>query len=998
MVDIRGEAYPLPTTTTGWYPRGHFLPPGLYPRLLEPQREADNHRLSLAIGCAGQLPPMRRSARPMAVSSRRRDRSAPLLGRGRELRALGRLIDSVRAGESQVLVIRGEPGVGKTALLDNLAGRASGCRVARATGVQSEMELAFGGLHQLCAPMLDHTERLPVPQREALRTVFGFSAGPAPDRFLVGLAVLGLLSEVAADRPLLCVIDDEEWLDTASAQALGFVARRLVAEPVSLVFAANDPGVELAGLPELTVEGLNDDDARALLDSVLAGPLDARIRDQIVSEARGNPLALLELPHGLTPAQLAGGFGLPAARPPSSRIEESFRRQLEALPAQTRRLLQLAAADPSGDPVLVWRAAGQLGIPMSAGMPAVEAGLVEFGARARFRHPLVRSAAYQSASVRDRQDVHRALAEATDPHINPDCRAWHQAQAAPGPDEEIARELERSADRAHAHGGMAAQAAFLERAAMLTAEPGQRARRLLAAARAMCDAGALDAALGLLVALEVESLDQLQGAEMEYLHGQIALEQRRCGDAARLLLGGARRLEPVDAYLARAAHLDGLVAAVWASDIGRPFLREAAGAARAAPPGPDPPRAIDALLDAVALRLTEGYAAAAPALDRALKMVLAQEASSGEAGRQLWLAGGRISQIIAAELWDFESWHTLAAGRVQFCRKTGTLMHLARALNSLARTHILAGDMATAARLIEEDKLIAETTGNPTIADAAMMLAAWRGEEQETAELVETISREARALGADRLASLAAYGSSVLLNGLGQHAAACHAARLAFEHEPLGLGSHIVPELAEAAARTGDVGLVKTALEWLSERARVTPTEWVRGIEARVRALQSGGEEAASCYRQSIERLGRTRVRAQLARSHLLYGEWLRRERCRGEAREQLRTAYEMLDAMGIGAFAERARRELQATGETARKRTVEHAVELTAQEAQVARLARDGLSNPEIGARLFISTRTVQYHLSKVFTKLGISSRSQLHRALPGSADITHVAPAPPT
>jgi DNA-binding CsgD family transcriptional regulator len=904
------------------------------------------------------------------------------------LRVLARFIDGVRAGESRVLVVRGEPGAGKTALLDYVAGRASGWRVARATGVQSEMELAFAGLHQLCAPMLDCAGRLPTPQREALLTALGITAGPAPDRFLVALAVLSLLSEVAGDRPLVCIVDDQQWLDSASAQALGFVARRLAADPVGLVFAVRDPGDELAGLPELTVEGLNHDDAQALLDSVLAGPLDARVRDQLLSETRGNPLALLELPRGLTPGQLAGGFGLPGARPLSGRIEESFRRQLGALPTQTRRLLQLAAADPSGDPVLVRRTAGRLGIPQSAWTPAVDTGLVEFGARVRFRHPLVRSAAYQSASVLQRQDVHRALAEATDPQIDPDRRAWHRAQAAAGPDEEIAAELELSAGRAQACGGLAAAAAFLERAAMLTPGPARRSHRLLAAARAKCGAGALDAALGLLVAAEAGPLDQLQAAEVERLRGQIALDQRRGTDAARLLLRGARRLEAVDGSLARAAHLDALVAACWASDMGSPVLREAAEAARTAPLGPDPPRAVDLLLDAIALRLTEGYAAAAPALDRALKMVLALDVSSGEASRWLWLAGGRITQNVAMELWDFESWHGLGVGQVQFSRNTGALMHLAYALNYLARTHILTGELATAARLVEEDHVIAEATGNEPIADTAMMLAAWRGQEKETSELVEVVSQEAAARGAGRLASLAAYASSVLHNGLQQYAAACDAARRAFEHQPLGYGSHIVPELAEAAARTGDTKLVQLAVEWLAERTRVTPTEWALGIEAQVRALLSEGEDAERYYRESIERLGRTRVRAQLARAHLLYGEWLRRERRPGQAREQLRTAHQMLEAMGIDAFAERARRELAAAGEAAHKRVTEPVVELTAQEAQVARLARDGLSNPEIGARLFISARTVQYHLGKVFIKLGISSRSQLHRVLPGDGD----------
>ncbi len=988
MIDIRAEEVPMPATTAGSHPRAQFLSSRASLMLREPGREVAGHGLSLAIDRADRLPRTRRNAGPIAAGSRRRDRAAPLRGRNHELSALGRFLDGVRAGESRVLVVRGEPGIGKTALLDNLSSRASECQVTRATGVQSEMELAFAGLHQLLAPMLDRAERLPAPQREALWTAFGLSAGPAPDRFLVGLAVLGLLSEVAGDRPLICAVDDAQWLDSASAQALGFAARRLTAEPVGLVFAVGGPGDELDGLPELKIEGLDDDDARALLDSVLVGPLDARVRDQIVSEARGNPLALLELPRALTPAQLAGGFGLPGALPLSGRIEESYRRQLEALPLQTRRLLQLAAADPSGDPFLVWRAAGQLGIPVSARMPAVEAGLMESGVRVRFWHPLVRSAAYLSASVEDRREVHRALAEATDPQIDPDRRAWHHAQAASGPDEEIAGELERSADRAQAHGGLAAAAAFLERAAMLTPGPGRRAQRLLAAARAMCDAGALDAALGLLVVLEAESLDRLQAGEVEQLRGQIALDQWRGGDAARLLLGGARRLEPVDAALARAAHLDTLAATVWINDMSHPVVREAAGAARTAPPGPNPPRAVDVVLDAVALRLTEGYAAAAPALNRALKMVLALDVNCGEAGHRLWLAAGRINQLIAMELWDFESWYALAARQVQFSRDTGALRHLTFALNYLARVHILAGELATAARLVEEDHLIAEATGNPPIAYTAMMLAAWRGQQQEASELVEAISREAATGDVGRLVSLAAYANSVLHNGLGQHDAACDAARRAFEREPMGLGPHIVPELAEAAARTGDVALVEAVLEWLTERTSVTPTEWVLGIEARTRALLSDGDAAEGYYRESIERLGRTRVRAHLARAHLLYGEWLRRKRRRGEAREQLHTACEMLDAMGIGAFAERARRELQATGETARKRTVEHAVELTAQEAQVARLARDGLSNPEIGARLFISTRTVQYHLAKVFTKLGISSRNQLYRVLPGDVD----------
>jgi DNA-binding CsgD family transcriptional regulator len=914
-----------------------------------------------------------------------------LTGRRTEIAVLDGLVDAVRAGESRALVVRGEAGVGKTALLDYLAGQAApDCRVARAAGVQSEMELPFAALQQLCAPMLDHVDRLPVPQGDALRTAFGLSAAPAPDRFLVGLAVLSLLAEVAGERPLVCLVDDQQWLDHASAQILAFVARRLEKESVGLVFAARVLDGGLAGLPELIVGGLRESDARALLDSVLTGPLDERVRAQIIIETGGNPLALLELVRGVSPAELAGGLGLPHAVPISGRIEEAFRRQVDALPAQTRRLLLVAAADPTGEPGLVWRAAGRLGIPTEAATPAAETGLLEFGAWVRFRHPLVRSAAYRLASVRGRQDVHRALAEATDAQLDPDRRAWHRAQAAAGPDENVAAELERSAGRAQARGGLAAAAAFLERSAMLTLDPSRRAQRLLAAASAKRDAGALDAALGLLVAVEAGAPDPLRTAEVEHLRGQIALDQRRNSDGARLLLSAARRLEPLNAESARETHLEALIAAMWAGDLDSPGgLREAAKAACAAPASPGPPRAVDVLLDAFATRLTQGYAAAAPALTRALDLVLALDVGTDlGVGRWLWLTGGRTGVNVALELWDDESWHALAARQVQVARDAGALLQLQFALIFLARTHLLAGELATAARLIEEDRLIAEATGNPPVAGAALTLAAWRGQEALAAELIEVTVHEATAGGQGRLVSFADYARAVLYNGLGRYDAACDAARRVFERDPLGFGPFVVPELAEAASRTGDTALVRAALEWLSERTRVIPAEWALGIEARVRALLSDGAAADSLYRESIDRLGRTRVHAELARAHLLYGEWLRRERRRGAAREQLRAAHDMLDAMGIGAFADRAGRELAATGETARKRTLDTSGELTAQEAQVARLARDGLSNPEIGARLFISARTAQYHLSKVFTKLAISSRGQLNRVLPADPD----------
>ena len=906
------------------------------------------------------------------------------------------LVEAVRTGESRALVVRGEAGVGKTALLDYLAAHATGCRVARVPGVQSEMELAFAALHQLCAPMLDRLDLLPDPQRQALGTAFGITSGPPPDRFLIGLAVLTLLSDTAGKMPLVCLIDDQQWLDRASAQVLAFVARRLEAESVGLVFAVRAAGDELAGLPALEVQGLRDGDARALLDSVFTGPVDARVLARIVAETRGNPLALLELPRGLTRAELAGGFGLPGAAALSGRIEESYQRQLYALPAQTRRLVQLAAADPVGDPALVWRAAERLGIGAGAATPGAEAGLLEFGAQVRFRHPLVRSTAYRSASLRERQEVHRALAEATDPLADPDRRAWHLAQAAPGPDDDVAAELERSASRAQARGGMAAAAAFLERAALLTREPDQRAQRMLAAARAKRAAGALDAALGLLAAVETGPRDAPRTAEAEQLRGQIALDQRRGRDAARMLLGAARSFEPLNPGLARETHLEALwEAAMLAGDVDQAGdVRQAAEAALASPPWPGPPRPVDVLLDALALRFTRGYTAAAPALSGALELVLDLDlnADAGQASRWLLSSGGRISQIIAVELWDFESWQALATRQAGLARDAGALVHLQFALNYLARAQLLGGDLAAAALTIEEDHLIAEATGNPPVTDTEVMLAAWRGREPEARELIEATAREATSRGLGRLAGFASCASSVLYNGLGRPDLARDAAWQAFQRGQLGHGPLVVCELAEAAARTGDVPAARVALDWLAERTGVVSTEWALGVEARIRALLGEGAAADRWYRESIARLGRTRLRGELARAHLLYGEWLRRENRRGDARDQLRIAHGMLGAMGIEAFAARARRELLSTGETVRKRASEPGPlaagasdALTPQEAQVARLARDGLSNPEIGSRLFISSRTVQYHLRKVFTKLGISSRGQLYRVLPG-------------
>ena len=919
----------------------------------------------------------------MTVHPGRRSRAIELKDRRRERDALDRLIEAVRAGQSQALVVRGDPGVGKTVLLDYLAGRASGagCRVAHAVGVQSEMELAYAGVHQLCAPMLGRAQRLPVPQHDALQTALGLSAGPPPDRFFVGLAVLSLLSGGAGERPLVCLVDDAQWLDRASAQALGFVARRLDADPVGLVFAARDPGAELAGLPELEVGGLRDHDARALLEAALAGPLDARIRDQIIAETRGNPLALLELPRGLSPAELAGGFGLPGTVPLTGRIEESFSRQLDALPAETRRLLQLAAADPSGDSSLVWRAAGRLGIPLPVGTPAVEAGLVEFGGQVRFRHPLARSAVYRSASLSDRRQLHAALAEATDPRVDPDRRAWHRAQAAAGPDETVAAELERSAARAQARGGVAAAAAFLQRSAALSADPAQRTGRALAAAEASLSAGAYDPALTMLAVAGSGPLDELQRGRIELLHGMAAYARRRGSDAPPLLLRAAKTLEALDPKLARETYLDAWCAALFAGKLASAgSLYHISAEVRRAPPAAEPARPSDLLLDGCALLLTEGRHAATPLLQRASAGFASEDAAVEEVLRWGWLA-----TVGAAVVWDYESCVAIGSRGVQLARDLGALTVLAVALNILTEAVAMGGDFGWAERLIAEADAVTEATGTQVLQYGALFLRAFQGREADVSRLSEVTVRDATAGGQGTAIEFVDHARAVILNGLGRYREALPSAQDAADATPeLVVAGWGLIELVEAAAKCGEINVAARALERIEERNSVTVTDWGLGIEARSRALVSTGDTAESLYREAIDRLGRTRLRPELARAHLLFGEWLRSENRRRDAREELRAAHDQLTAIGMDGFAERARRELAATGEKVVDRTADTSDDLRPQERQIAELARDGLSNPEIGARLFLSPRTVEWHLGHVFTKLGIRSRRELEKALP--------------
>ena len=915
---------------------------------------------------------------PSHVQTLTKPLAAQLLGRQREREVLGRLLSAAKSGDGGVLVMHGEAGVGKTALLDWTVEEGRRLRVLRTVGVEGEMELPFAALQRLCSPVLDRAESLPDHQRDALGVAFGLSAGRAPDPFLVGLAALGLLSEASEERPVLCVVDDSQWLDRGSARALAFVGRRLPAERIAILFAARELDDALSGLPELRVEPFGHRDARALLDSVLPAPLDEHVLDRIVLETHGNPLALLELPRGLTPIQLAGGFGLPAAVPLSASIEESFTRRLARLPGDARRLVLIAAADPTGDPAVVWRAARQLGILESVADTVEADDLLELGVRVVFRHPLVRSAVYGAAGQTERRAVHGALAQATDPEIDPDRRAWHRAQAASMPDEDVAAELERSAGRAQARGGLAAVAAFRERAAVLTPEPAHRARRLLAAACAKRDAGALEDALELLAGIEAELLDGLGRARVDLLRGQIAAEQQRGGEAGRLFLEAAKRLEPLDAPLARETYLEALSGAM-SSDVDvAGGTKAVAEAALAAPTGSAPPRAVDVMLDAFAIRMTEGFAAAAPNLARARDLLLATDVSN-EVVDRLSVSNSRNGNIVALELWDDEALHRLADRQVQVARDAGALMHLQFALSFLGRSQMLAGDLSASALTIDETRSIAEATGNPAPVNAPMILAAWRGDESLASELIQATSEEAVA----RRWTSNNYARSVLFNGLGRYDAARDAAWEAFQPDPIGYGTFLVPELAEAASRTGDRDLLESALDWLGERTDLIGSAWASGIEARVRALASEDEVAESHYRESIAHLAPTRLPLELARTHLLYGEWLRRERRRLDAREHLRTALEAFTSLGAEAFAGRAGRELRATGEHARKRTVETQDQLTPQEDQVARLAAGGSTNREIAAQLFITQSTVEYHLRKAFRKLEVKSRTQLAQHL---------------
>lgn len=906
-----------------------------------------------------------------------------LVGRRAERDAVEQLLAQARSGRSGTLVVRGEAGIGKTALLAHARSAAGPrFRVETLVGVEAEAQFAFAGLHQLCAPLLSEVDALPAPQRTALEVAFGQHAGAAPDRFLVGLAVLNLVAEAAEERPLLCLVDDAQWLDEASAQVLAFVARRLAAERVAMVVAVRDgPAARaFAGLPELRVGALSDDEARELLSSRVHAPLDTGVRDRILAEARGNPLALVELPRSAPPAQLAGGFELPDPANVPRRVEESFRRRSSGLPVETQQLLLVAAAEPTGEVSLLWRAAAHLGIAVDAAAPAEVAGLLEIDSRVRFRHPLARSAVYGVATPADRRRAHRALASATDPSRDPDRLAWHRARAVLGVDEEVAGEVERMAARARGRGGLAAAAAFLQEAAELSPEPAQRARRALEAAQAKYQAGAPEAALALVTVAEAGPLDASARARLELLRAQVAFHLRRDREAPGMLLHAARMLAPLEPALSRETHLHALDAAI----LNGGDAVGIAEAVQAAPASQVPARPVDLLLDGLATALTQGYATGVPPLRRALEAFRDGVHTAAEPGRHddawLWLAGRT-----AIGLLDDELVHALATRNVQRARAGGALATLPTALNLLSITSVLMGQLVRAAELAAEASAITQATGGVQLPHARVILGAWRGDESATTALTVSTAEDSAYPDGSTDAAQAQYALAVLHNGLGDYPAAQEAATRACRSPELALRSASLPEYVEACARAGRPELAASAVDEVNSRAAASGTRWALGTAAGARALTSTGARAEEHYREAIDHLQGCRMAAYTARARLVYGEWLRREGRRKDAREQLRAAHESLSEMGADGFAARAARELQATGEHPRKRSTQPTDTLTPHELHIARLVATGATSREVGAQLFLSPRTIEAHLRNIFAKLGITSRRQLRElALP--------------
>jgi DNA-binding CsgD family transcriptional regulator len=884
-----------------------------------------------------------------------------LRGRERETQVLGELIARAREGQGGALVVRGEAGIGKTSLLEWTVESAAGFRVLQAAGAEFEMELAFAGLHALCAPLLDARDRLPGPQRVALDAAFGFGSADTPDPLRTGMAVLTLLSDAAEEAGIICVVDDAQWLDRASAQALAFAARRIGSDAVAMVFGVREPLAprELVAMPDMVVGGLEDAESRALLTEVLPVRLDKQVVERILAEARGNPLALRELAVNGPPGQLAGGF---AVSLPASPDRDLFRRRVDGLPADARLLLLVAAAEPLGDPLLLWNAAQRLGLPREAAEPAETAGLVEIGSRVRFHHPLVRSSVYRSASAEDRRRVHAALAAVTE-RSDPDRRAWHRAQAAHGPDEDVAAELVRSADRARARGGMAAAAAFLRQAVELTPDASTRTERALVAAQALLGAGDPSAASDVVRIAESGVHDPLSAAHVDRLRGEITYVATRGAEGPELLRRAAQRLEPFDVRAARDTHLEALWTTLATGSLDDRAV-EAAAAALAAAPAPDPPGVPDLMLDGLARVLAGERSAGTALLERAL----------AHAPTEMLGVPPQLISLACLEAWDVTAMVAILSHRVEKARADGEVTPLIQALGPLALAYLPQGRLRAAAALLDEAEALAAGVAMPPFLPR-VHLAALRGDAAGARAVFDEVVADATARGEGLLVRYTAYCDAMLHNALGQYAAA----REVLARVPTLFAGLPQRELVEAAARTGERGIAAEAFGQLRECTQAAGTDWARGVEASCSALLVDGEEADAGHRDALEHLERSGCKTDECRARLLYGEWLRREGQRVDARAQLRAAHEGFAAMGANAFAERALQELRATGERARRRTPETIDELTPQELHIARLVGEGATSKEVAAELFVSPRTVDAHLRNIFRKLNITSRRQL-------------------
>jgi DNA-binding CsgD family transcriptional regulator len=903
-----------------------------------------------------------------------------LIGRRDESDALERVLGQAQRGQGEAVIVLGEAGIGKTALIDGVVASASDFRVLCSTGNEVEMELPFASLQRLCSSVLDRLTGLPEPQSRALNVAFGLASGDPPDRLIVGVALVNLLGQLATERTVVCVLDDAQWIDQASAQAITFAARRASGMSVSFLFGARVLTKELQGIPTMFLDGLRDDNARELVNSALMHRMDEHVLERLVVEAHGNPLALLELPRSLSPAQMGGGFGLPVSVPLRGRIEESFRRRLRRLPPPSRQLLLVAAAEPTGESTLIWRAAELLGIPESAADPPKAERLLDLSAGIVFRHPLVRSAVYSAASGLDRRQVHHALAEATDPIVDPDRRAWHRAQSTARPDENIALELEVSAERAQSRGGFAAAAAFLERSTELTPNMKLKAERALRAADAKRVAGDLDAALGLANIAQRGPLDNYQRARLDVLRAQTLFALHRGNEAPPLLLQAAYRLEPLDPNGARETYLTALIAALFAGRFSRgASADDVARAAHTSPRPAGPLRASDLLLGGLALLITEGPIAGTPAMRRALEAFRSDEVSSEEQLRWSWLAGRA-----AGHIWDYENWDYLTARQVVVARDVGALNVLPLTLSTRAGLKLFAGEIEAAESLMEQVQSFADVIDTQTVPYAGLTVAAFRGDESKVLSLLSETHQDLIERGEGVGVTLAQWATAVLYNGLAQYDRAFVSAGQVLEMpNEFWFLPWVAVEMIEAASRTGNRVQAVSALTRLAEGTTASGTDWAGSIEARCRALLADGHAAETLYQEAIDRVTNTPMRWDLARARLVYGEWLRRDRRTKEAREQLREAEALFSDFGARAFADRARVERLATGEHARKRSPATRFDLTPQESQISRMVAQGSTNREIASKLFISASTVEYHLHKIFRKLGVRSRAQLTQRL---------------